>query len=344
MNTEWYTIPEKTKINAYNQISSSMGMASYAVEKDWWVVQVLSAIFEMEIGQHLIFKGGTSLSKAWLLLERFSEDIDLVLDRKFLGFEAKLSRNQIKRLRKETGKYISDKFSIELEARLKENGLRDINLKYLKQKASDADPAKVEIFFPNVIKYPGYVAPRILLEISSSSLNEPVESRSIVSLLDEHYADADFSQPAIHIPTVIPERTFLEKLFLLHEEFQRPQEKIRVNRLSRHLYDIYQLLKTEYPHRALANKDLYETIVVHRQAFYHLGGIDYNLHQPQTLNPLPNSEILDAWEADYHVMQERMIYGDSPSFQVIIKTINEFTLNVINRLDWKMDREFPRPE
>jgi hypothetical protein len=130
----------------------------------------------------------------------------------------------------------------------------------------------------------------------------------------------------------------------LHEEFHRPQEKIRVERLSRHLYDIYQLLKSDHSLEAISDKPLYETIVKHRQEFYHMGGIDYNHHQPQTLNPLPIPDFMDAWEADYRLMQERMIYGDSPSFQTVIDTIKEFTEGKINKLVWRMDVEFPKPE
>lgn len=144
--------------------------------------------------------------------------------------------------------------------------------------------------------------------------------------------------------TAIPERTFLEKLFLLHEEFHRPHEKIRVNRLSRHLYDIYQLLKSEHALKAISDKRLYKTIVKHRQEFYHMGGIDYNHHQPQTLNPLPIPEFMQAWEADYRLMQERMIYGDSPPFHTVVDAIKEFTEEKINKLDWRMDVEFPKPE
>ena len=344
MNIEWYNIPSQTKANAYTQIAESTGMASYAVEKDWWAVQVLSAIFEMEVGKHLTFKGGTSLSKAWHLIERFSEDIDLALDRTFLGFDGKLNRTQIKRLRQETGRHISGAFVPKLEMMFKENGFKDISIRHIAQKASDADPAKVEIHYPNVIEYPGYIPPRLLLEISSSSLREPKETRPIDSLLDEHYFESAFADPPIDVPTAIPERTFLEKLFLLHEEFHRPHDKIRVARLSRHLYDVYQLLRSDHALKAINDKTLYEAIVKHRQEFYHMGGIDYNIHQPQTLNPLPIPEFRDAWEADYHLMQEQMIYGDSPPFQTIIDTIKKFTRGEINQLDWQMDVEFPKPE
>lgn len=343
MNIEWNNIPSQTKVNAYTQIAESTGMAPYAVEKDWWVVQVLSAIFDTKAGKHLIFKGGTSLSKGWRLIERFSEDIDLALDRTFLGFDGKLNRTQIKRLRQQTGKYISGAFVPELGTIFEEHGFKGVTLRYIAQKASDADPAKVEVRFPNVIEYPGYIPPRVLLEISSSSLREPKETIPIESLLDEHYLESDFAESPIDVPTAIPERTFLEKLFLLHEEFHRPHERIRVDRLSRHLYDTYQLLKSDHALKAISDKQLYETIVKHRQEFYHMGGIDYNHHQPQTLNPLPIPEFMEEWEADYRLMQERMIYGESPPFQTVVDVIKEFTEDKINQLDWRMDVEFPRP-
>ena len=129
----------------------------------------------------------------------------------------------------------------------------------------------------------------------------------------------------------------------MHEEFLRPHDKIRVDRQSRHLYDVYQLLKSDYAIEAISNKELYETIVKHRQAFFHMGGVDYNLHQPQTVNPVPIPEFVDAWRADYNTMQEQMIYGDTPSFDQMIDAIKDFTLNKLNRLEWKMNIEFPKP-
>ena len=281
----------------------------------------------MEVGKYLIFKGGTSLSKACRLIERFSVDVDLAFDRTFLGFDGELTRSGIKKLRKETGKYISKAFSPELEAQLKEKGLAGITLNYIIPESSDADPAQIEIHYPNVIEYPGYIKPRILLEISCSSLKEPNAVQTFYSLLDEYYPESEFTDAPINIPTAIPERTFLEKIFLLHEEFHRPHEKIRVERLSRHLYDVYQLLKTDFALKAINNKKLYETIVEHRYSHNRMGSIDYNLHQPQTINPVPIPEFIETWETDYKTMQEQMIYGDSPSFEKMIEAIIDFTVN-----------------
>jgi hypothetical protein len=296
----------------------------------------------MGIGKYLIFKGGTSLSKAWNLINRFSEDIDLAFDRALIGFDGELTRTGIKNLRKATGKYISQEFFPQLKDKFIEKGFTEVKLVYIEPTASDADPVKIEIFYPNVIESPGYIQPKILLEISCSSLKEPYKEQPLNSLLYDFYADADFSEAPVIVPTAIPERTFLEKIFLLHEEFHRPIEKIRVERLSRHLYDVYQLINSDYAQKAIADKELYETIVKHRYLHNRVGGINYNQHQPQTINPLPIPEFIEAWKNDYKTMQEQMIYGESPSFEEIISTIKDFTANSINSQTWKMDVEFTR--
>ncbi len=340
MENKWYNMPEATKIRAYTQVALNSGIATYAAEKDWWVSEILRIIFNMEIGKYLIFKGGTSLSKAWGLINRFSEDIDLAFDRTLIGFDGELTRTGIKNLRKATGKYISQEFFPKLKDKFLEKGFNGIKLVYIEPTASDADPVKIEIFYSNVIESPGYIQPKILLEISCSSLKEPYKEQPLNSLLYDFYANTDFVEEPVIVPTAIPERTFLEKIFLLHEEFHRPIEKIRVERLSRHLYDVCQLINSDYAQMAIADKDLYETIVKHRHLHNRVGGIDYNLHQPQTINPLPIPEFIEACKNDYKTMQEQMIYGESPSFGEIISTIKDFTANSINSQTWKMDVEF----
>lgn len=335
----WYIIPAETKVNAYTQIAEKTGMAPYAVEKDWWVVQVLAIIFEMEIGTHLVFKGGTSLSKAWRLIDRFSEDIDLAVNPTFLGFDGDFSRTQIANLRKAANTYISDVFYAALIAKFKGKGLEEVVLQIKEAETTDQDPRIIEVYYPNVIPTPGYIQPRVQIEIGCRSLREPFTNRSFSSLVDEHYPAAAFTQASINIPVVNPERTLLEKIFLLHEEFQRPAEKIRVDRLSRHLYDIYQLSKTEFANAALDNPELYETIVNHRYKFTRVGGVDYNLHQPKHINPIPKANLLGAWKKDYVTMQEEMIYGDSPSFEDMLASIREFVAK-INALDWKVKGNF----
>ncbi|TRX05828.1 nucleotidyl transferase AbiEii/AbiGii toxin family protein [Flavobacterium gawalongense] len=338
----FHDIPENDKKEIYKQVSNISGMADFAVEKDWWVVQTLSIIFEMEVGQHLVFKGGTSLSKAWKLIERFSEDIDLAIDRKFLGFEGELSKNQRTELRKAASRYVAGTFFDELQKKFQEKGLLGVTFQLVETKDSDQDPRIIEVYYPNVIETPGYIQPRILIEIGCRSLREPFSVQTFASLVDEEYTDSGFAQAPINVPTVNPERTFLEKIFLLHEEFHKPVEKIRVDRLSRHLYDVFQLAKTDFAITALKDAALYETIVNHRHKFTRVGGVNYNKHQPQTINPIPIPEVMEAWKADYKTMQEQMIYVDSPSFEEIIEELTNLK-NRINAFEWKMESQFPVP-
>ncbi|GEC72134.1 Nucleotidyl transferase AbiEii toxin, Type IV TA system [Flavobacterium flevense] len=332
----FHALPITEKTTILQQVSNKQGLAPFAVEKDWWVVQTLTTIFEMTVGAHLVFKGGTSLSKAWNLIDRFSEDVDLAIDRQFLGFEGELTKKQITALRKAANSYISETFFIELQNAFTEKGFQNLKWEIIKTTESDQDPVIINLYYPNSIDTPGYIKPRVQIEIGCRSLREPFSTQEIVSLLDIEFPNTIFSQPASIIPTVNPERTFLEKIFLLHEEFSKPKEKIRVERLSRHLYDVYQLSQTKFADAALQNKELYETIVKHRFKFTKVGDIDYNLHQPQTINPIPSTDIIEAWKADYKTMQEQMIYGDSPSFETIISKLTELKTK-INNLDWQIE-------
>lgn len=339
----FYNIPQEDRLAICQNVENKTGVPDFAVEKDWWVVQTLRVIFEMGIGEHLVFKGGTSLSKTWKLIERFSEDIDLAVDRRFLGYSGELSKKQLTKLRKETSSYISGEFYPGLQERFKKSGFKDVGFNIVPAESSDQDPRIIEIYYPYVTKSPGYIQPRVQVEIGCRSLREPFSLKPISSFVDEQYPDAEFVQPPVKVPSVTPERTFLEKLFLLHEEFQRPKEKIRVDRLSRHLYDIFQLSKTEFATNAIHDKELYETIVNHRYVFTKLGGVDYNLHQPQNIRPIPSPDFSEAWQADYRRMQEQMIYGDSPTYEDLVKGIQDF-LKRMNALDWKMGIGFPKPK
>lgn len=341
---KWLSIPEATKRNAYVQIAEQTGMSAFAVEKDWWVVQTLAIIVEMDIAKHLVFKGGTSLSKAWKLINRFSEDVDLSINRDFFGFSGELSRSKRTKLRKTASEYISGSFLNELLYRFTQKGIKEIRFHLVEATNSDQDPRIIELYYPNVIPPPGYLEPKVQIEVGSRSLREPFSIQTFGSLIDEYYPEMDFAQAFINVPTVNPERTFLEKIFLLHEEFQRPAEKMRVNRLSRHLYDVYHLSKTDFAEKALKDKELYATLVDHRYKFTRVGGVDYNLHQPQTINPIPIPKVIDAWKKDYNTMLEEMIYEtDPPTFEDVIIALTALK-EEINALPWTFELEFPTPK
>lgn len=339
---KWLAIPERTRRNAYIQIAEKTGMNAFAVEKDWWVVQTLRIIFEMDVAQHLVFKGGTSLSKAWNLIQRFSEDVDLAIDREFFGFKGVLSKNQRTNLRRASSAYVTEKFFDELKNRFAEKEISVLDFDLIPPKSRDQDPRIIDIYYPHLIEATEYQKPKVQIEIGSRSLREPYTVQTFTSLVDAEYADRDFVQHPISIPSVNPERTFLEKLFLLHEEFHKKQENIRIDRLSRHLYDVYHLAKTEYADKALNDKSLYESIVEHRFHFTKVGDVNYNTLNPKTLDFIPIPEVYEAWKKDYKSMLELMIYEkDPPSFDDLIAELTNLR-DKIHALPWTFEKSFPK--
>jgi hypothetical protein len=321
---EWMKLTNSTKRNIFLEISKKMGLPEAAVEKDWWVVRTLDLVFQTEISSHTVFKGGTSLSKAWNLIDRFSEDIDLALDRKFLGFDkadAEMTGSQVAKLRKVSCNYISEKYLPLLEKTFLDAGFADVKFQLTEIKSPDEDPVKIEVIYPAVTEKSWYLPPRVLIEIGSRSEKEPFSETQFSSFVGEHFEGRNFADSSITIPTVNPERTFLEKIFLLHEEFQQPAEKVKVDRQSRHLYDLEKLMDTDFGMKALADKDLYLHIVEHRSKITPLRGIDYANHAPDKINFIPPDNMIAAWKKDYEQMQQSMIYRESLAFDKLMERI-----------------------
>jgi predicted nucleotidyltransferase component of viral defense system len=290
----------------------------YIIEKDWWVVQTLRFVSQMDIAEHIVFKGGTSLSKAWKLIDRFSEDIDLAINREFFGFSGDISQTQVGKLKDASSKYISNDFLISLQKAFDDTGIKDVRLMVVDEKAPDDDPVKIAVVYPTLTKYSDYVQPRVLLEIGSRSMIEPATLCSFRSMIGQAYPEQPFADKDVSIRCVNPERTFIEKLFLLHEEHQRPKEKMKIKGKSRHFYDIYRIAQTEYIDKAIADKELYKSIVAHRERFNKLSGVDYTSHFPPNLNPIPPTELMPEWERDYREIQGQMLVGENVEFKRLL--------------------------
>jgi len=324
MNTTWLTLTKERRIDILNQTTEFTGLPVVAIEKDWWVTLALNACFYLPYSEHIIFKGGTSLSKAWNLIERFSEDIDLALDRKFLGFEGDISKTQIRKLRAKSCEFISTVFVEDLKKVFTEwNAINECSIVSQEAKDSDKDPQIIEIHYQSVFDTSDYLPQIVLIEVGSRSLREPTEQRAINSILSSQFPDLNFADKLFSIATVLPQRTFLEKVFLLHEEFSQALEKIRVHRLTRHLYDLEKLMDTEHGIEALKNTELYNNIVAHREKFNAIRGIDYSSHTPDKISIIPPESIIKQWEQDYQAMTQNMFYGVFLTFNELINRITE---------------------
>lgn len=329
MNATWLTLSKKRRIEILNQATELTGLPAISIEKDWWVTLCLNASFSLPYSEHIIFKGGTSLSKGWDLIERFSEDIDLAIDRKFFGFEGDISKTQIRKLRKQSCEFISIEFLKSLKQILTDWGaIAECELFAQVVNDSDKDPQVIEIQYNSVVDTSEYLPQRVLIEVSSRSLMEPTEKREINSILSIYFPKLSFATDPFLVPTVLPQRTFLEKILLLHEEFSQETEKIRMDRLSRHLYDLEKLMDTKHGITALQNKELYNSIVAHREKFNPLRGLDYGNHTVDKIKIVPPDTVIKDFENDYTEMTKFMIYGEALTFDGLIKRISELQTRI----------------
>lgn len=322
---KWLQLSEKDRIFMLRQVATQYGLPEIAVEKDWWVTTTLRAVFSLQFAEHLIFKGGTSLSKVWKLIERFSEDIDLAIDRELFDLTGELTVKQIKELRKRSSLFVQNEFHTALLARFKELGLED-KCSVIAEDNGDGDktypePRRIFIKYKSVFAESDYLEQQIVLEIGARSLVEPTENNMICSLIREYYPSESGDHDFFNVSSAVPQKTFLEKAFLLHELFSGPQGKMMAERKSRHLYDLERLMDTIHGIEALKNHELFQTIKRHREIFTHMKGVDYSQGIAQRMKLIPPDEVLGEWEKDYKSMQKYMIYGDSLSFDALLERI-----------------------
>lgn len=338
---KYIDLSKEDRIDVLDRVSTELNIKQREViEKDWWVTAVLRALFNLPYAQHLSFKGGTSLSKCWHLINRFSEDIDIAIDREYLGFSGKLSRTQISdKLRRATCSFVRDTMQYDLAEQLHKNGITkdkyQVNVDITS--ISTTDPEAININYDSALTFSVesenglYILPKVKVEVSGRSMSEPVSEVPIESMIDYIYPKAPFAEPKFNVRTVLPERTFLEKIFLLHEEFAKDKELIKIERMSRHMYDIGQMLKTPIAESAIRNKQLYRQVVEHRRTFIGLRGFDYDSLYPNTLNFIPPTSIIEQWKADYENMLIHMIYGETVSFEDLVNNLcklNKYINNI----------------
>lgn len=322
----WLNLKEKEKKAILQELEQSLNLTPIAIEKDWWVTAVLCALFKTPFANSLTFKGGTSLSKGWNIIKRFSEDIDIAINREFLGFGGNLTKTQISdKLRRASCTFVREKMPYEIEKQLQELGInkKKFNIHVNITSVSTTDPEIIEIEYNSLLPVPEYIKPRVLIEVSARSMSEPYLIRNIQSLIGEAYSNYPFADTPFAVPIVAPERTFLEKVFLLHEEFAKPSDQIRFTRMSRHLYDIEKLSDTQFAAKAIADTQLYKTIIQHRQKFIGLRDFDYTTLLPATINFCPPSHIQAKYKEDYQIMQSNLIYEDSLPYSVLIERLQK---------------------
>ena len=322
----YFQLSKEQQQMVLTQAANKTGLPVQAVEKDLWVTMVLQMVFTLPVANHLVFKGGTSLSKVWKVIRRFSEDIDLAIDPSIWGFEGDLTKKQIKRLRKASSIFVRDELSHLLQEAVSETGME----KWLQVEADPdgegdgtyPEPRVIHIRYKSIFDEDlPYLHSEVKLEVGARSLLEPTAKAAVTSVIED-VLPISTTIKQVMIPTALAEKTFLEKAFLLHELFSS-QSSREANRKSRHLYDLAQMMNSDIAARAIADDDLWNTIHHHRELFTSMSGVDYTPDIRKRIRLLPPDDVIDDWRKDYKDMQSSMIYGEKSTFTELMEKMRE---------------------
>ena len=312
-------------------VAARSGRAAIILEKDIWICWVLQALFSMPDPHPMAFKGGTSLSKVYGIIDRFSEDVDVTLDYRafddgFDPFADGASRNQIglfsERLRDRVAKYIRDVVTPALAAAadaLAADGQHDIRI--------GVEGETLRFAYPSAVEEPhGYVRSEVLLEFGGRNVIDPNEQHTICPDMVALTHGLDY--PAATVTVLSPARTFWEKVTLVHVECHRRRLADRPERLSRHWFDLTRLAAHDIGRAALADRELLEDVVRHKRVFFHAGYANYDHCLDGRLRLVPDDDQLPGLQADYDAMRTAAIVADdAPGFDALVEEIRILEAN-----------------
>ncbi len=327
-------LPKEEREILFRNTSAKCGLSEGIVEKDFWVCWTLDYLFHSSPwSKHLAFKGGTSLSKCFGLIHRFSEDIDLILDWRLLETArddpwAERSKNQQdkfnKALNKETEIFLREQFVPKLAEDFAQLLTEEFSLS-----VDEGDPQTVNFTYPKLFNEAS-ILPVVRLEIGALAAWTPTTRAEVTSYAAQTYPHV-FRNPTTTILTVLPERTFWEKATILHKEAFRTNGKFPA-RYSRHYYDLFCMDKSPVKAAAYGDLELLERVVRFKERFYPAGNAHYDLAKPGTMRLLPPEDCMDSLRVDYEHMKN-MLFGDVPTFEQIIQCMQtmEKEINLLKR-------------
>ncbi len=323
--------PTEYRRDVFGEAAARLGIRPTIIEKDFWVCFALKVLFQKSrFGKSLVFKGGTSLSKVHGLIERFSEDIDLVLDWKVLGFGDGLrdpmqdfaSKSRQDQFNKEINRlaagYIATTLCPELDTLLRQESVG------LSASVDPDDPHVVNIRYPAAFAET-YIRPEVRLEIGPLASWVPSAAHVIRPYAFDVVPEV-FENPGCEVTAIGAERTFWEKATILHQEAHR--KTLIPQRYSRHYYDVYKLAVSSVRLSALADTKLLQDVVAFKQRFYPCAWARYDLAVPGSIKLLPTTPShVDDLGRDYKEMQV-MLFGEPPTFQDILAELSKLEAEI----------------
>jgi hypothetical protein len=313
----------KDRRDALGVAADRSGRPAHLLEKDVWVVWALAVLYGSPHGEHLVFKGGTSLSKAYRVIRRFSEDVDLTYDIRVIapdlagadGEALPKTRSEEKRwsseVRRRLPEWVAGTVQPVIASALEAEGL---------SAAIRIEGEKLLIDYEATAKGSGYVAPSVMLEFGARSTGEPASLRDIV-------CDASSLVEGVEFPTARPrvmhaERTFWEKATAIHVFCL--QERLRGDRFARHWHDVVRLDEAGFAATAYRDRDLAQAVARHKGMFFNekafdRSSVDYMAAVSGGLRLVPTGDGLKALEEDYaRMVDDGLLLEDAEPFGVLI--------------------------
>lgn len=334
MNLGFLELPDSERRLYIEQAAVRRDASAVVLEKDFWVCWLLSLLFESEFRNSLVFKGGTSLSKVFDAIDRFSEDIDLSLSPEFLKLpEAGTSRNQankwISRAEAACGVAVRDQIRPAMESAV-EAVLGRRPQAWFEFVTDPGTNSPVLLFHYPSTQPAGfeYLKRSVKVEFGSLTDQQPAGRHPIRPWLAEVLPDA-FSDWHCDVVALELARTFWEKATILHTEFHRPAGKPTPDRFSRHYADTAALARHPATSQAVAEDTLRERVVAWKSRFFASTWANYSLAKPGTFRLVPPLERQLALRRDYQAMRD-MYLSEPLSFDEILVTLGELE-NRINK-------------
>jgi len=319
-------MPKPDRYKLFLETEARCGIAVGLIEKDFWVCWILRHLFSIpEFESRILLKGGTTLSKIYRVIERFSEDIDLAVDYEMLGFNGNrnpmtdMSKQKRTRLLNEMMQvcesYIASEFLSVLQTRIA--GILPDTTTW--QLSIDVDDGHIVNFnYPQTIDSVGYLRQEVRLELGTHAELIPNDHFKIHPYVAEYYPHV-FQNVDCPVQSIKVERTFWEKATILHQEHFRTTDHAAPYRYSRHYYDMFEMAqRDQILQTALSQPDLLKRVVKHKQLFYPRAWARYDLAVPADLQLTPSKDWIDYIKRDYNEMQI-MIFGDPPTFDGILE-------------------------
>ena len=338
MRLSFLELPSDERRLYIEQAAIQRNVSPVVLEKDFWACWLLGILFESEFAGSLVFKGGTSLSKVFGVIERFSEDIDLSLSPAFLKLpEAGTSRNQANKWMTKAeaacGAAVRSQIGPAMEAAVE--GVLGKGERAWFEFLTEPNTNSPVLLFHYPSSQPAgfeYLRRSVKLEFGSLTDQQPIGRHPIRPWVAEALPEA-FLDWRCEVVALEVERSFWEKATILHTEYHRPAEKPTPNRFSRHYADTAALAKHPAAARALDQHDLRNRVVKWKSRFFGSSWANYDRAKPGTFRLVPPAERLPALQRDYLAMRD-MYLSEPTSFDDILATLADLE-NRINHVGYE---------